>query len=95
VAGLDSIGGDIEVALESINVPSYVIDRHGIIRWLNSCARRLVGDVRGKQFTSVVAPEETRRSREIFARNIAGPHGARDSQVVPDRRGRRRALAST
>jgi PAS domain S-box-containing protein len=82
VAGLESIGGDIEDALEAINVPSYVIDRHGIIRWLNSCARRLVGDVRGRQFTSVVAPEETRRAREVFARNIAGPHGARDSQVV-------------
>ena len=51
----DSIGGDVEVALESINVPSYVIDRTGIIRWLNKAARRLVGDVRGRQFTSVVA----------------------------------------
>ena len=82
MAGLHEIGGDVEVALEKINVPSYVVDRHGIIRWLNSCAQRLVGDVRGRQFTSVVAPEETRRAREVFARNIAGPHGARDSQVV-------------
>ena len=82
VVALHAIGGDVEVALESINVPSYVIDRTGIIRWLNSAARRLVGDVRGRQFTSIVAPEETRRSREIFAQNIAGPHKARDSQVV-------------
>jgi hypothetical protein len=27
VVGLRAIGGDVEVALESINVPSYVIDR--------------------------------------------------------------------
>ena len=79
---LSSIGGDVEVALESINVPSYVIDRTGVIRWLNPAAKRLVGDVRGRQFTSVVAPEETRRSREVFARNIAGPGRAQDSQVV-------------
>ena len=72
-SGLHSFGGDVEGALESISVPSYVVDPTGIIRWLNPAARRLVGDVRGRQFTSVVAPEETRRSREVFARNLAGP----------------------
>ncbi len=82
VADLHSIGGDVETALESINVPSYVIDRTGVIRWLNAAARRLVGDARGKQFTSVVAPEEMRRSREVFAQNIAGPGRARDSHVT-------------
>jgi PAS domain S-box-containing protein len=79
---LQSVGGEVEKAIESINVPSYAIDRAGVIRWLNPCARRLVGDVRGRQFTSVVAPEETRRSREAFARNIAGSGHARDGQVV-------------
>jgi PAS domain S-box-containing protein len=82
VTQLQAIGGDVEAALESINVPSYVIDRSGVVRWLNRAARRLVGDVRGRQFTSVVAPEEGRRAREVFARNIAGPHGPQDSQVV-------------
>jgi len=79
---LRSIGGDVGAAIESINVPSYAIDRAGVIRWLNPCARRLVGDVRGRQFTSVVAPEDTRRSREAFAQNIAGPGHARDAQVA-------------
>ena len=79
---LHSIGGDVEEALEEINVPSYVIDPAGVIRWLNPAALRLVGDVRGRQFTSIVSPEETRRSREVFARNIAHPGEAHDSQVV-------------
>src|SRR3954451_19123708 len=82
VSQLESIGGDVEEALESINVPSYVVDRAGVIRWLNKAARKLVGDARGRQFTSVVAPEESRRAREVFARNISGPHGPTDSQVV-------------
>ncbi len=82
VSHLQSIGGDVEAALESINVPSYVVDKSGVVRWLNKAARRLVGDVRGRQFTSVVAPEETRRAREVFARNVSGPHGPTDSQVV-------------
>jgi len=76
------MGGDVESALERVRVPSYVIDRHGIIRWVNSAAQRIVGDVRGRQFTSVVSPEETRRAREIFARNITGTVDRSDNEVV-------------
>jgi PAS domain S-box-containing protein len=82
VSELRQIGGDIEKALETVNVPSYVIDPTGIIRWLNPAARRLVGDVRGRQFTSVVAHEDTRRAREHFARKIAGTAQVTDAQVV-------------
>jgi PAS domain S-box-containing protein len=64
--------GDVEEALERVNVPSYVLDEHGVIRWVNAAGRDLVGDVRGRQFTSVVAPADTRRAREIFARHVVG-----------------------
>jgi PAS domain S-box-containing protein len=67
---LRELGGDVEGALERVKVPSYVIDEYGIIRWVNSAARELVGDVRGRQFTSVVAPEETTRARDVFARHM-------------------------
>jgi PAS domain S-box-containing protein len=79
---LRGIGGDLEAALETVNVPSYVIDPTGVIRWINPAARRLVGDVRGRQFTSVVAAEDTRRAREHFARKIAGSARVTDAQVV-------------
>ena len=79
---LRGIGGDLEAALETVNVPSYVIDPTGVIRWINPAARRLVGDVRGRQFTSVVAPEDTRRAREHFARKIVGSARVTDAQVV-------------
>jgi DNA-binding CsgD family transcriptional regulator len=49
-----------------------------------------VGDVRGRQLTSVVAPEETRRAREIFARNLMGPRAGSDNKgVVIDADGER------
>jgi PAS domain S-box-containing protein len=67
---LRELGGDIENALERVKVPSYVIDEYGIIRWVNSAGRELVGDVRGRQFTSVVAPEETSRARDVFVRHL-------------------------
>jgi PAS domain S-box-containing protein len=67
---LREMGGDVEGALERVKVPSYVIDEYGIVRWVNPAGRGLVGDVRGRQFTSVVAPEETTRAREAFARHM-------------------------
>jgi len=77
-----NMGGDVAEALEHINIPSYVIDETGVIRWVNTAARRIVGDVSGRQFTSVVAPEETRRAREVFARNLLGTAPVTDSTVV-------------
>ena len=67
-----ALGGDVEQALENVAVPSYVLDNTGVVRWINPAAERLVGDVRGRHFTSVVAPEDTRRARELFC-----PEGAR------------------
>ena len=72
----------IEETLEHVNVPSYLIDTTGIIRWVNPAADRLVGDVRGRQFTSVVAPEETRRARELFARKVVGAVEVTDAGIV-------------
>jgi len=80
--GLQALGGDLAAAIESINVPSYVIDPSGVICWINDSARRLVGDVRGRQYTSVVAPEEIRRARERFARNIVGAERVRDGEIT-------------
>jgi PAS domain S-box-containing protein len=81
---------DLEDVLEHINVPSYLIEANGIIRWVNPAARRIVGDVAGRQFTSVVAPENTRRARELFARKIVGGTSATDAGVaIIDRQGDR------
>ena len=90
VSGLEAIGGDVEDAIERVRVPAYMVDRHGIIRWLNAAAQRLVGDVRGRQITSVVAPEESRRARELFTRNLLGPRSGSDNKgVIIDANGER------
>jgi hypothetical protein len=58
---LKTLGADVEGALERSLVPAYAIDRAGVIRWLNPAAQRVVGDVRGRHMTSVLAPEGRRR----------------------------------
>jgi PAS domain S-box-containing protein len=78
---LRDMGADLEDALDRVNVPSYVIDEHGIIRWVNPAAEELVGDVRGRQFTSVVAPEDNRRAREAFSKHFVGEEDV-DAPVV-------------
>jgi PAS domain S-box-containing protein len=82
VTGSRAIGGDLEGALEDLNVPSYVLDRDGIIRWLNPAALRIVGDVRGSRFTAVVAPEDTLRAKEVFARKLFGKDRSTDEEAT-------------
>ncbi len=73
------VGGDVERALESVGVPSYVLDKTGVVRWINAAAERLVGDIRGRHFTSVVAPEDSRRARELFAQKVLGTSAATEA----------------
>jgi len=82
MSALESLGNDVEEALEHINVPSYVLDEHGIIRWVNPAGMKIVGDVRGKQFTSVVAPEEKGRAQHEFAKKVYGTATTTDAEVV-------------
>ena len=83
---LKSFGSDVEDAISRVRVPAYLIDKHGIIRWLNPAAQKLVGDVRGRQLTSVVAPEETLRARRIFTRNLLGPPDGSDNKACSSTR---------
>ena len=78
----EALGGDFRGALENVTVPSYVIDTAGVIRWVNPAAIELFGDVRGRHYTSVVAPEETRRAREVFTRKIVGAVSATETEGV-------------
>ena len=66
------VGGDVEQALESVGVPSYVLDTTGVVRWINPAAERLLGDIRGRHYTSVVAPEESSRAQELVSRKLLG-----------------------
>jgi len=82
MSALGGTGGDLEGALENINVPSYVIDSTGVIRWTNPAAERVVGDVIGRQFTSVVEPHDVPRAREAFASKVVGNVKVTEGEVA-------------
>jgi DNA-binding CsgD family transcriptional regulator len=54
----------------------------GVVRWLNPAAQRMVGDVRGRHFASLVAVEHVRKARDMFARRIIGGASVTDAKVV-------------
>ena len=82
MAKLKDLGVDVEDTIGRVRVPSYMIDSQGIVRWLNPAAEKLVGDVRGRHYTSVVAPEETQRAQTIFTRNLFGSPTGSDNKAV-------------
>ncbi len=78
---LQSLGSDVERAMTDVNVPSYIIDRNGVVAWLNPAAEKIVGDVRGYRFSDVVTLGDRPRAREAFARKIIGKEKVTDAEV--------------
>ena len=78
----EALSGDLRAVLQDVTVPSYLVDKAGVIRWLNPAAIELFGDVRGRLYTSVLAPEDTRRAREIFTSKIIGAVAVTEAEAV-------------
>ena len=76
-----AVGGDVEQ--RSPAPRPELRPRHGrVIRWINPAAERLLGDVRGRHFTSVVGPEDRERGAGALR-----PQGARHDRGDRDERG--------
>jgi len=63
---------DLTQTLERVNVPSVVADRNGVVTWLNDAARKSFGDLEGRPFTSVVAPQDVGVVQRQLARKLQG-----------------------
>ncbi|HEV8459276.1 MAG TPA: LuxR C-terminal-related transcriptional regulator [Gaiellaceae bacterium] len=72
-------------ALAALDVPAYVLDRQGRVRWLNDAAKEFGGEeIVGKLFSSVVSPDAIRRARQTFEKNLRGEkHGSYSIDLVP------------
>ncbi|HEX4323164.1 MAG TPA: LuxR C-terminal-related transcriptional regulator [Gaiellaceae bacterium] len=77
-----AIPGDVHGALEELDVPAYAVDKFGVIRWINSAAQELVGDIRGRQQSSLVVPEQAREAKESFLRKMMGTERSTEATVV-------------
>jgi PAS domain S-box-containing protein len=75
-------GPEIGDALANINVPAYILDRNGEIRWMNTRAIELFGDRRGSHFTVAVAPEAASLARTEFTKKMLGTARTSDYESV-------------
>lgn len=66
------LGAAFSEALDGVDVPAYILDIRGRLRWANLAAVRLVGDRRGQSYLSFVADDARDRAKDHFAREIVG-----------------------
>jgi DNA-binding CsgD family transcriptional regulator len=76
------LGGDIDAALAEIRVPAFILAADGVIRWQNARATELIGDGRGRHFSSFVAPETVHQAKTEFAKQVIGGARTSEQQVV-------------
>jgi len=63
---------DLTSTIQRVSVPSVIGDREGTVTWLNDAATDLLGDLRGRSFYSVVAPEDVPLAKRELDRMLAG-----------------------
>jgi PAS domain S-box-containing protein len=63
---------ELTKTLQRVNVPSFVADRNGTITWLNDAAKGTFGDLVGRPFTTLVAPEDVSLARRQLERKLRG-----------------------
>ena len=58
--------------LERVKVPSAVVDRSGTVTWQNRAATETAGDLIGRPFVSIVAPEHKALAQRQLERLLLG-----------------------
>lgn len=73
---LELEGSALEDALDRLEVPSYVLDVAGVVRWTSTAAKAMFGDRIGESYLASIADEDRDRAKERFARRIFGVQGS-------------------
>jgi PAS domain S-box-containing protein len=79
---LRRIAPDLAPSIAKLTVPAYILDRNGVVRWLNQAAVDNFGDLRGKRISQIVEPEYADLARQEFAAKILGTAEASEGTVA-------------
>ena len=69
---IEALSADVLQALHSVQFLAGLIDLERRVQWQNPASIALLGDIRGKLDTSVVAPEDLEEARLQFSRKLVG-----------------------
>src|SRR5688500_19186515 len=78
---LRRIAPDISPSVARLPMPAYILDRNGVVRWLNVAAVRHFGDIRGKRIAQIVEPDYATLARQEFAAKLLGTQQATEGTV--------------
>jgi DNA-binding CsgD family transcriptional regulator len=78
---LRAIAPDLAPSIARLPMPAYILDRNGVVRWMNMAAVEQFGDMRGKRITQIVEPEYATLARQEFAAKLLGTVQATEGTV--------------
>jgi DNA-binding CsgD family transcriptional regulator len=79
---LRRIAPDLAPSIAKLTVPAYILDRNGIVRWLNQAAVEHFGDLRGLRISQIVEPAYAELARREFTAKILGTTETTDATVA-------------
>jgi DNA-binding NarL/FixJ family response regulator len=79
---LRRIAPDLAPSIAKLTVPAYILDRNGVVRWLNTAAIEHFGDLRGKRITQIVESEYVTLARQEFAAKMLGTADASEGSIA-------------
>jgi DNA-binding CsgD family transcriptional regulator len=79
---LRRIAPDLAPSISRLTVPAYILDRNGVVRWLNAEAVAEFGDLRGKRIGQIVERDYLTLARQQFAAKILGTVEATEGSVA-------------
>jgi PAS domain S-box-containing protein len=81
---------DLRRTLQKVRVPSFVVDRSGVVTWLNDAAKEEFGNLEGRPFATVIPPERADFVQRQLDRKLEHPDAVTDYDTeVVTRDGRR------
>ena len=82
VAELRRIAPELAPSIARLAMPAYILDRNGVVRWLNRAALAEFGDLRGKRIGQVVDREFAALARQEFAAKLLGTTETTEATVT-------------
>jgi PAS domain S-box-containing protein len=63
---------DLTATLERLSIPAAIVDRSGVVTWINDAGRAAFGDLVGQPFSAVAAPGYAEMIQRQLARKLRG-----------------------
>jgi PAS domain S-box-containing protein len=82
LAGLGAADAPHAVDFDHFPAPAYVIDRAGIVRWINPAGRRLLGDIVDRPVLALIEPRYRAEARRRQMRMLLGTARSNEIELV-------------